>query len=71
MYPIPYAIVDGILFRRYLNTVLLMCINLDQTNRMMREFHDGLDGGHFLARTTTMKIMRVSYYWTTLFNESH
>ena len=38
---------------------------------MIKEFHDGLDGGHFFARTTTMKIMRVGYYWPTLFSDAH
>ena len=37
----------------------------------MKQFHDDLDGGHFLSRKTAMKIMRVGYYWPTLFNDSH
>lgn len=52
---------DGILFRRNLDGVLLRCINLDQVDRMIKEFHDGLDGGHFSARTTIMKVMRYGY----------
>ena len=59
---IPYALVDGILFRKYLNGVLLRCINSIQVDRMMKEFHDGPNGGHFSARTTFMKVMRVGYY---------
>ena len=37
----------------------------------MKEFHDGLDGGHFSARTIVMKIMRAGYYWPTLFSDAH
>lgn len=38
---------------------------------MIKYFHDDPDDKHFLARTTSMKIMRVGYYWPTLFNDYH
>ena len=59
---IPYVIVDGILFRKDFNGALLRCIDIDQVERMIKELHDGPNGGHFSARTTAMKIMRVGYY---------
>ena len=68
---IPYALVDGILFRKDLNGALLRCIKPDQVDRMMTEFHDDPDGAHFSTRTIVMKIMRSSYYWHTLFSNSH
>ena len=68
---IPYALVNQVLFRRDLNGVLLRCINSDQVDRILQDFHDGPDGGHFAARTTPMNIMRASYYWPTLFNDAH
>jgi hypothetical protein len=68
---IPYALVDHVLFRKDLNGVLLRCINSDQVNRMLEEFHDGPNGGHFTARTIAMKIMRAGYYWPTLFCDAH
>ena len=43
----------------------------NQMNIMIKEFHDGPDGGHFSARKIALKIMRVGYYWPTLFNEYH
>lgn len=60
-YSIPYALVDGILFKRSLDGVLLKCIQRYQTNRLL-EFHNGPSSGHFSTRTTTMKIMRAGYY---------
>ena len=38
---------------------------------MIKELYDGLDGGHFSARTTAMKIMRAGYYWPSLFHDCH
>ena len=40
----------------------MRCIDLDLTDTMIKEFHDGLDDGHFLARITTIKVMGVGYY---------
>ena len=71
MQSIPYVIFDGILFKKYFNGALLRCIDINQAERMIKELHDGLDGGHFSARKTTMKIMRVGYYWPSLFHYCH
>ncbi|MDF3686162.1 hypothetical protein [Enterobacter hormaechei] len=53
---IPYVVIDDILFRRDFNGTLLRCIEEDQAERMIKELHDGPDGGHFSARTTAIKI---------------
>ena len=71
MQSIPFILVGDILFRRDLNVALLRCINPDQTDRMIKRFHDDPDGGHFSTRTTIIKIMRAGYYWPTLFNDCH
>lgn len=65
---IPYIIIDGVLFRTDYNGMLLRCVEIDQTSRILEEFHDGPTGGHFSPRKTTYKIMRVDYYWPNLFN---
>lgn len=57
---IPYAIIDGVLYRRDFHGVLLRCIEPDQVDKLLEEFHNGPSGGHFAARTTTLKIMRDS-----------
>lgn len=57
--------------RKDFNGALLRCINTDQVDKMIKELHDGPDGGHSLVRTTAMKIMRARYYWSSLFNDYH
>ena len=59
---IPYVVVDGIFLMRDFNGALLRCIDTDHAERMIKEFHDGPKGGHFLARTTATKTMRACYY---------
>ena len=36
----------------------------------MAELYDGPTGGHFSGDTTTHKILRVVYYWPTLFKDA-
>jgi hypothetical protein len=37
----------------------------------MKALHDGPMRGHFDSETTSYKILRVGYYWPTIFKESH
>jgi hypothetical protein len=37
----------------------------------MEELHAGFCGGHHVARTTTHKILRLGYYWPTIFTDVH
>ncbi|GLJ40341.1 hypothetical protein SUGI_0829410 [Cryptomeria japonica] len=68
---IPYVLVNGILFKKDFNGVLLRYIKEDQVSKVLEEFHDGPSSGHFSARTTVMKIIRAGYYWSSLFKVSH
>ena len=38
---------------------------------MLKDIHDGLIGGHFTGNTNVHKVMRVIYYWPTLFKGAH
>jgi hypothetical protein len=40
-------------------------------NKFLKELHSGYCGGHFVAHTTTHKILRDKYYWPTLFVDTH
>ena len=37
----------------------------------MTEMHTGVCGGHLYLKATTNKILRVGYYWPTLFKDAH
>ena len=54
------------LYRRAADGVLLLCLDRDSTDRVMREVNAGVYrphmGGHMLAR----KIMRTGYFWLTM-----
>jgi hypothetical protein len=51
--------------------VLLKCVNQEEADRLLKELHSEHCGGHFTAHTTAHNILRVGYYWPTLFVDTH
>ena len=66
-----YQIIDGVLFRKNYDGVFLRCLEQEDASKGVKELHDGPAGGHFLGDTTAHKIIRVGYYWPTLFKDAH
>ena len=66
-----YQIVDGILFRKIYDGVLLRCLEKEDAKKVITELHDGPVGGHFSGDTIAHKILRARYYWCTLFKDAH
>ena len=63
--------IDGVLFRKNYDKVLLICLEKDDAEHILMELHDGLAGGHFSGETTTHKVLKAGYYWPTLFKYAH
>lgn len=59
---ISYVLLNGILFRKDFHGVLLRCIEADQVDKVLFEFHEGSTWGHFSPRATTLNIMKGDYY---------
>lgn len=68
---VPYVLIEDVLFQNDRNGMLLRCIDENQVEKVLSEFHDDLTEGHFSARTTAWKVMWAGYYWPTLFKDSH
>jgi hypothetical protein len=51
--------------------VLLICLNHEDVDKVLKDLHDGCVGGHFAGNTTAHKILRVGCYWPTLFKDAH
>jgi len=63
------VLVVDVLFRRNFDGMLLRCIDSTKAQRVLQEFHEGVCGGNFAPKTTTHRIMRVGYYWPTIFKD--
>jgi len=42
-----------------------------KTNKVIEDFHGGVCGGHYSWKTITHKILKVGFYWLTLFRNVH
>ena len=66
-----YQVIEGILFRKNYDGVLLRCLEKEDAKKVMIDLHDGPTRGHFSGDTTAHKILRAGYYWPTLFKDAH
>eukprot|EP00253_Pinus_taeda_P003913 PITA_03913 len=66
-----YQLVNDVLFRINYDSVLLRCLKKSEAEKVLQELHDGLASGHYAGYASTHKILRASYYWPTLFKDSH
>lgn len=68
---IRYVIIDGELWWRNLKGLLLRCVDGDKAKDLLIEMHKGACGGHYMAKTTTHKILREGFWWPTVFKYAH
>eukprot|EP00253_Pinus_taeda_P002732 PITA_02732 len=64
-----FCILDSVLFWKDPGGMLLNCLVEEEAKRVMEDFHRGYCGGHLFWKTTTNKILRVGYYWPSLFSD--
>ena len=59
----PYQFIDNVLFRKNYDGIFLRCLEKDQTDGILFQFHAGPAGGHFSRETTAHKIIREGYHF--------
>jgi hypothetical protein len=64
---IKYCLIDQVLYWKDPLGVLLRCLDPQEAQRAITDFHDNLCGGHHFWRTTSYKILRAGYFWNSLF----
>jgi hypothetical protein len=64
-----YCLIDQALYWKDPLGVFLRCLNPQEAQKVMFDFHSGLCGGHHFWKTTTHKILRAGYYWPNLFTD--
>jgi hypothetical protein len=66
---IRYYLVNQVLYWKDPRGVLLKCMNPQEADRIMVEFHDSQCGGHHFWKSIAYKILRDRYYWPTVFTD--
>ena len=67
----PYQLIDNVLFRNNYDGIFLRCLEKDQIDEFLFQFHAGPIGGHLSGDTIAHKIILEGYYWPTLFRYAH
>nr|CAH67174.1 H0211B05.11 [Oryza sativa] len=65
-----YVLVEGTLYRRAANGVLLKCIPREQGVELLADIHEGKCGAHSASRTLVGKAFRQGFYWPTALNDA-
>jgi len=62
-----FCVLDSALFWKNHEGILLNCLTMNETDNVMKEFHAGDCGGNLYWKSMADKILRVGYYWPSLF----
>jgi hypothetical protein len=66
---IRYCLIDRVLYWKDPLGMLLICLEPQEAQKIMFDFHDILCGGHHFWRTMAYKILKAGYFWPTLFTD--
>ena len=64
-----YCVIEDQLFWKYPGCILLRCLDQFEIGEVILESHEGACGGHKYWKETAYKILRVGYYWPSLFTD--
>ena len=68
---VKYCILNGSLYWKDPEGILLNCLLEDEPKRISKEFHEGDCGGHHYWKAIVNKILRAGFYWPTMFSDLH
>ena len=68
---VKYCILNGSLYWKDPSGILLNFLLEDEAKQMSKQFHEGDCGGHHYWKATVNKILRVGFYWPTMFSDVH
>jgi hypothetical protein len=64
-----YKWLDGDLYRRTINDVLLKCLGDEEAKEAVQEVHDGICGAHQSAYKMKWLLRRAGFYWPTMVDD--
>jgi hypothetical protein len=65
-----YTVVEGDLYRRGANDILMRCITQEESHELLTEIHGGECGSHSSSRTLVGKAFRHGFYWPTALQDA-
>ena len=71
LHALRFVIISGELWWRDIDGVLLKCVDKEQSIKILTKMHSGTCGGHYMSKTIAHKVLRVGFWWPTLFNDAN
>jgi hypothetical protein len=65
-----YSWIGGYLFHTGADQEIRRCVREDEVYDILKACHDGPYGGNFADKRTTYKILRMGYYWPSIFKDA-
>eukprot|EP00253_Pinus_taeda_P013423 PITA_13423 len=65
-----YSWISGCLFHTGIDQEIRRCVGEDEIYDILKSCHDGPCGGHFADKRTAHKVLRMGYYWPSLFKDA-
>lgn len=65
----PYVIIDAKLYWKDPAGILLLCLTEGESMEVIKEYHEILCGGHYSWKVTAHKILKLGFYWPSLFSD--
>jgi len=64
-----FKIIGVTLYRRGADSVFRRYLTHEEAERVLNDYHSGACGGHMSGFATAQKILRVVYFWLSLFKD--
>jgi hypothetical protein len=64
-----YLLIGDILYRWGVDTILRRCLTIDEADRVLNDCHSDACGGHLSGISSAQNIIRIGYFWPTLFHD--
>jgi hypothetical protein len=61
-----YTILGNRLYKRGFSAPLLLCVGEQESQRILKEIHDGSCGNHIGGRSLAGKVIRAGFFWPTI-----
>ena len=54
------------MYKKSFSLLLLMCLNEDETNYVLRELHEGIYGSHIISASLALNALKNGYFLLTM-----
>jgi ribonuclease HI len=65
-----YTILGNRLYKRGFSAPLLLCVGEQESQRILKEIHDGSCGNHIGGRSLAGKVIRAGFFWPTILQDA-